>query len=115
VGLVAGYGVGTAGQSGSLNCFEGCPAGASCSTSTVAVFAEPTPSGPAWAKDKFSVSLASLSGVRRPADACARPAAGQPVAPDLPEVRFRRDYLPADQSRFQEFGVTPPEYEIILR
>jgi hypothetical protein len=115
VGLVAGYGVGTVGQSGSLNCFEGCTTGASCSTSTVAVFAEPTPAGPVWAKDKVSVSLASLTGVRRPANACVRPAAGQPVAPDLPAVRFRRDYLPAEQSRFQEFGVTPPEYEIILR
>jgi hypothetical protein len=54
-------------------------------------------------------------GVRKPANACARPTAGQPAAPDLPALRFRRDYLPAEQSRFQEFGVTPPEHEITLR
>jgi hypothetical protein len=41
-----------------------------------------------------------------------------PNVPDpllLPELRFRRDYLPAEQSLFQEFGVVPPEYEITLR
>ena len=43
-------------------------------------------------------------------DAC-----GIAPASDLPELRFRRDYLPAEQSRFQELGVTPPEYEITLR
>ena len=61
------------------------------------------------------MSLARLVGVRNPANACTRPVAGQPTAPELPELRFRRDYLPAEQSRFQEFGVTPPEHEITLR
>jgi hypothetical protein len=115
IGTVAGYGVGTVQQSGNLNCFAGCVPAASCSTSTVGVFAQSGAGGPVWTKDEFSASFANLSGVRRATNACARPAAGQPAAPDLPELTFRRDYLPAEQSRFQEFGVTPPEYEIMLR
>jgi hypothetical protein len=114
-GVVAGYGVGTVEQSGNLNCFAGCTPTASCSTSTVGIFAESGAGEPVWIKDEFSVSLGSLNGVRKPATACARPAAGQPAAPELPELRFRRDYLPAEQSRFQEFGAIPPEHEIILR
>lgn len=115
IGTVAGYGGGTVQQSGNLNCFAGCVPAASCSTSTVGVFALSGADGPVWAKDEFSVSFADLSGVRKVSGACARPAAGRPAAPDLPELAFRRDYLPAEQSRFQEFGVTPPEYEIMLR
>jgi hypothetical protein len=115
IGAVAGYAVGTVEQSGNLNCFGGCTPVASCSTSTVAVFTESAAEGPVWTKDEFSISLGNLSGVRKPGNACARPAAGQPAAPDLPELRFRRDYLPAELSRFQELGVTPPEYEITLR
>ena len=115
VGVVAGYGVGTVEQIGSLNCFGGCTAAASCSTSTIGVFAQSTGGGPVWIKEEFSVSFANLVGVRRPATACTRPVAGQTSAPDLPELRFRRDYLPAEQSLFQELGVTPPEHEITLR
>jgi len=115
IGVVAGYGVGTVEQTGSLNCFAGCSQAASCSTSTVSIFAESAPAGLVWKKEEFSVSLGTLSGVRKPNNVCARPSAGQPAAPDLPELRFRRDYLPAEQSRFQELGVTPPEYEITLR
>jgi hypothetical protein len=114
-GTVAGYGVGTVEQSGSLNCFAGCSPAASCSTSTVSIFAESAAEGLVWKKEEFSVSFGNLSGVRKPANSCARPSAGQPAAPDLPELRFRRDYLPAEQSRFQELGVTPPEYELTLR
>jgi hypothetical protein len=36
-------------------------------------------------------------------------------AAERPALTFRRDYLPAEQSRFQEFGVTPPEHEVTLR
>ncbi len=115
IGAVAGYGVGTAEQIGSLNCFDGCTAAASCSTSTIGIFARSTAEGAVWIKDEFSVSFANLVGVRKPANACTRPAGEQATAPDLPELRFRRDYLPADQSRFQELGVTPPEHEITLR
>jgi hypothetical protein len=115
VGAVAGYAVGAVEQNGDPGCFAGCTPAASCSSSTVNVFAQSGPAGPEWIKDEFSVSLANLVGVRKPANACARPATGQPTAPDLPALRFRRDYLPADQSRFQEFGVTPPEHEITLR
>jgi hypothetical protein len=114
-GTVAAYGVGTVEQSGSLNCFAGCSPAASCSTSTVSIFAESAAEGLVWKKEEISVSFGSLSGVSKPANSCARPSAGQPAAPDLPELRFRRDYLPAEQSRFQELGVTPPEYEITLR
>ncbi len=114
-GVIAGYSVGTVEQSGNLNCFGGCTPAASCSTSTVSIFTQSAAEGPVWTKDEFSVSLGNLSGVRKPGNACARPAAGQPAAPDLPELRFRRDYLPAELSRFQELGVTPPEYEITLR
>ena len=115
IGGVAGYGVGTIEQSADPSCFAGCTPAASCSTSTVGVFAQAGAAGAVWIKDEFSVSLARLVGVRNPANACTRPVAGQPTAPELPELRFRRDYLPAEQSRFQEFGVTPPEHEITLR
>ncbi|MGH7305874.1 MAG: hypothetical protein ACRELZ_21525 [Candidatus Rokuibacteriota bacterium] len=115
IGVVAGYGVGTVEQTGSLNCFDGCTPAASCSTSTASVFARSTAQGPVWIKDEFSVSFANLVGVRKPATACTRPVAGETPAPALPELRFRRDYLPAEQGRFQEFGVTPPEHEITLR
>src|SRR5215831_1358831 len=115
IGAVAGYAVGTTEQSGDPACFAGCVPAASCSSSTVSVFAQSGASGLSWNKDEFSVSLANLVGVRKPATACARPTAGQPDAPDLPALRFRRDYLPAEQSRFQEFGVTPPEHEITLQ
>jgi hypothetical protein len=114
-GVVAGYPVGTSEQTGSLNCFAGCVPAASCTASTVSVFAESRAEGLVWIKDEFSVSFGNLSGVHTVSNACARPAAGHPAAPDLPELRFRRDYLPAEQSRFQEFGVTPPEHEITLR
>ena len=114
-GVVAGYSAGTDAQTGSLNCFAGCVPAASCTTSTVRVFAESRAEGRVWIKDEFSISSSTLSGVHTVANACARPAAGQPVAPDLPELRFRRDYLPVEQSRFQEFGATPPEHEITLR
>jgi hypothetical protein len=115
VGQVAGYGVGTIEKSGDLSCFSGCTAAASCSTSTVNVFAQSEAAGPVWNKDEFSVSLGNLIGVRKPANACARPAPGQPAAPGLPALTFRRDYLPAEQSRFQELGVMPPEHEVTLR
>ncbi len=115
IGAVAGYAVGATEQSGDPSCFSGCVPAASCSSSTVSVFAQSGAAGLLWNKDEFSVSLANLVGVRKPANACARPTAGQPAAPDLPALRFRRDYLPAEQSRFQEFGVTPPEHEITLR
>ena len=114
-GAVAGYGVGTAEQTGSLNCFTGCVPAASCASSTVSMFAESRPEGVVWIKDEFSVSLGTLSGVHKASNACTRPAVGQPAAPDLPLLTFRRDYLPAEQSRFQEFGVNPPEHEITLR
>ena len=115
IGAVAGYAVGATEQSGDPSCFTGCAPAASCSSSTVSVFAQSGASGLLWNKDEFSLSLATLVGVRKPANACARPTAGQPAAPDLPALRFRRDYLAAEQSRFQEFGVTPPEHEITLR
>jgi len=114
-GAIAGFGVGTAEQTGSLNCLAGCVPAASCATRTVSVFAESRPEGLVWIKDEFSISLGTLSGVHKILNACARPAAGQPTAPDLPSLTFRRDYLPAEQSRFQEFGVTAPEHEITLR
>jgi hypothetical protein len=114
-GAVAGYGVGTAEQTGSLNCFAGCVAAASCASSTISIFAESRPEGAMWIKDEFSVSLGTLSGVHKPSNACTRPVVGQPAAPDLPLLTFRRDYLPAEQSRFQEFDVIPPAHEITLR
>lgn len=114
-GAVAGYAVGTAEQIGNLNCFAGCTPAASCSSSTVNVFAGSAIQGPVWTKDEFFISVGDLSGVRKPGNSCLRPPPGQPEAPDLPELRFRRDYLLADQGRFQEFGVTPPEYEITLK
>jgi len=114
-GAIAGFGVGTAEQTGSLNCLSGCVPAASCATRTVSVFAESRPEGLVWIKDEFSISLGTLSGVHKILNACARPAAGQPAAPDLPSLTFRRDYLPAEQGRFQEFGVTAPEHEITLR
>ena len=114
-GTVAGYTVGTVDQSGNLNCFAGCTPAASCASGTVNIFAGRANEGPVWTKDEFVVALGDLSGVRKPANTCVRPTPAQPVAPDLPELRFRRDYLPADQSRFQELAVTPPEYEITLR
>ena len=61
------------------------------------------------------MSLGTLSGVHKPSNACTRPVVGQPAAPDLPLLTFRRDYLPAEQSRFQEFDVIPPAHEITLR
>jgi hypothetical protein len=115
IGMVAGYGVGTVEQSGDLNCFDACIPAASCSTSAVSVFAQSAAGGPVWIKDGFSVSSADLDGVRKPAAVCTRPAVGQPAAGELPELRFRRDYLPAEQGQFQEFGVTPPAHEITLR
>jgi hypothetical protein len=115
IGVVAGYGVGVVGQNGDPNCFGTCTAAASCSTSTISIFAQPSALGPVWIKDEFSVSSANLVGVRKPANACTPPAVEQPSAPELPELRFRRDYLPAEQSRFQELGVTAPEHEITLR
>ena len=114
-GVVAGYGVGTVDQSGNLNCFTGCTPAASCSTSTVNIFAASASQGPVWTKDEFFIGLGDLSGGRKPANTCVRPNPARPAAPDLPELRFRRDYLPPDQSRFQEFAVTPPEYEITLK
>jgi len=114
-GAVAGYAVGTVEQIGNLNCFAGCTPAASCSSSTVNVFAGSAIQGPVWTKDEFFISVSDLSGVRKPGNSCLRPPPGQPEAPDLPELRFRRDYLLADQGRFQEFGVTPPEYEITLK
>jgi hypothetical protein len=114
-GAVAGHAVGTVGQLGSLNCFAGCIETASCATSTVTVFAESGADGPVWKKEEFSLSSGNLVGVRKPASACARPSAGSPEAPEIPELRFRRDYLPAELSRFQELGATPPEHEIVLR
>ena len=115
IGMVAGYGVGTVEQSGDLNCFDACISAASCSTSAVSVFAQSAAGGPVWIKDGFSVSSADLDGVRKPAAVCTRPAVGQPAAGELPELRFRRDYLPAEQGQFQEFGVIPPAHEITLR
>jgi len=115
IGAVAGYSVGTVEQSGSANCFDACIPAATCSTSTVSVFAQSAAGGPVWIKDEFSVSSGDLLGVRKPATVCTRPAVGQPAAPDLPELRFRRDYLPAERGRFEEFGVTPQEHEITLR
>lgn len=115
IGMVAGYGVGTVEQSGNLNCFDTCIPAATCSTSTVSVFAQSAAGGLVWIKDEFSVSSADLVGVRKPATACTRPAVGQSAVAELPELRFRRDYLPAEQGRFQEFGVTSPEHEITLR
>ena len=114
-GAVAGYGVGTAEQTGNLSCFSGCAPAASCASSTISVFAESRPEGVVWIKDEFSVSLGTLSGVHKPSNACTRPVVGQPAAPDLPLLTFRRDYLPAEQSRFQEFDVIPPAHEITLR
>jgi hypothetical protein len=114
-GAIAGYGVGAAEQTGNLNCLAGCVPAASCTSRTVSVFAESRAEGLVWIKDEFSISLGTLSGVHKISNACARPAAGQPAAPDLPSLTFRRDYLPAERSRFQEFGVTAPEHEITLR
>jgi hypothetical protein len=114
-GAIAGFGVGTAEQTGSLNCLAGCVPAASCATRTVSVFAESRPEGLVWIKDEFSISLGTLSGVHKILNACARPAARQPAAPDLPSLTFRRDYSPAELGRFQEFGVTAPEHEITLR
>src|SRR5262249_23695391 len=54
IGMVAGYGVGTVEQTG-LNCFDGCIPAASCSTSTVGVFAQSSARGPVWVKDEFVV------------------------------------------------------------
>jgi hypothetical protein len=115
IGVVAGYGVGAVLQSAYPNCFSTCTPAASCSPSTINIFAQSSAAGPVWIKDEFSVSSANLVGVRKPANACTPPAVEQPVAPELPELRFRRDYLPAEQSRFQELGVTAPEHEITLR
>jgi hypothetical protein len=115
VGAIAGHAVGTAAQTGNLGCFADCVPTASCSTSTVNVFAGLALEGQVWAKDEFFVGHANLAGARTSPTACVRPSAAEPVAPDLPEVRFRRDYLPVEQSRFQEFAVTPPEYEITLK
>jgi hypothetical protein len=115
VGTIAGHAVGTAAQTGNLGCFADCVPAASCSTSTVNVFAGLALEGLVWAKDEFFVGHANLAGARTLPTACVRPSAAEPVAPDLPEVRFRRDYLPVEQSRFQEFAVTPPEYEITLK
>jgi len=114
-GAAMGHGVGTVEQRGSLNCFAGCSPAASCSTSTVSIFAESVAEELVWKKEEISVSFGNLSGVRKPANTCSRPSADQLAAPALPELRFRRDYLPAEQSRFLELGVTPPEYEITLR
>lgn len=115
IGMVAGYGVGAIERNGNLNCFDACIPAASCSVSTASVFAQSLADGPAWFKDEFSVSSADLVGVRKPFTACTRPAVGESSAPDLPELRFRRDYLPAEHGQFEEFGVTPPEHEIALR
>jgi hypothetical protein len=115
IGTIAGHGVGTTDQIGSLNCFAGCISAASCSTRTVNIFAGLALEGPVWTKDEFFVGHANLTGARTSPTACVRPTPPNPVAPDLPEVRFRRDYLPVEQSRFQEFAVTPPEYEITLK
>jgi hypothetical protein len=115
IGMVAGHPVGAVAQSANPNCFGTCTPAASCSVSTISIFAQSSAAGPVWIKDEFSVSSANLVGVRKPSNACTPPAVEQPVAPELPELRFRRDYLPAEQSRFQELGVTPPEHEITLR
>jgi hypothetical protein len=115
VGLVAGYGVGTIEQITAPTCFSPCMPADSCSTSTVNIYAQSGTGGPVWNKDEFFVSSGNLVGVRKPANACARPAPGQPDSPELPALTFRRDYLPAEQSRFQEFGMTPPEHEVTLR
>ena len=114
-GAVAGHAVGTVEQLGSLNCFAGCVQTASCATSTVSIFADSGADGPVWKKEEFSVSSGSLVGVRKPTNACARPSTGAPEAPEIPQLRFRRDYLPAELSRFNEFGATAPEHEITLR
>ena len=115
IGMVVGYRVGAIERNGNLNCFDACIPAASCAVSTASVFAQSLADGPAWFKDEFSVSSAELVGVRKPFTACTRPAVGESSAPDLPELRFRRDYLPAERGQFEEFGVTPPEHEIALR
>ena len=115
IGLVAGYAVGAVAQSANPNCFSTCTPAESCSASTISIFAQSSAAGPVWIKDEFSVSSSNLVGVRKPGNACTPPAVEQPSAPELPELRFRRDYLPAEQSRFQELGVTPSEHEITLR
>jgi len=115
IGAVAGHAVGTVEQLGSLNCFAGCVQTASCATSTVSIFADSGADGPVWKKEEFSVSSGSLVGVRKPTNACVRPSTWAPEAPEIPQLRFRRDYLPAELSRFNELGATPPEHEITLR
>src|SRR5207245_11165102 len=95
--------------------FAGAARAASGSASSVRIFAESAPAGLVGKKEEFSVSFGALSGARKPTNVCARPSAGQPAAPDLPELGFRRDYLPAEPSRFQALGVTPPPDEITLR
>jgi hypothetical protein len=115
---VAGYSVGTREQSGDLSCLEGtCNPAGSCSASSARVFADLRDGTLVWNKNEFGVNLDNGTVVRKPAGTCGTPwpAANVPDPPLLPELRFRRDYLPADQSLFQEFGVVPPDYQITLR
>ncbi|MEK6718662.1 MAG: hypothetical protein AABZ16_14350, partial [candidate division NC10 bacterium] len=112
---VAGYDVGTLEQRPWVPCEAACtPVPCSASGASIRVFATFGPEGPVWSKDEFLVALGNEEVVRKP-PACVRPAAQTPEAPALPELRFRRDYLPAERSLFQEFGVVPPDYEITLK
>src|SRR5207245_10582626 len=81
IGVVAGYGVGTVEQTGSLNCFAGCSQAASCSTSTVSIFAESAPAGLVWKNEEFSVVLGTLSGERYPNSVRSRTSTGHSAAP----------------------------------
>jgi hypothetical protein len=109
---VAGYDVGTLEQRPLVPCEAACtPVPCSANGASIRVFATFGPEGPVWSKDEFLVSLSNEEVVRKP-PACVRPAGQTPEAPALPELRFRRDYLPAEQSVFQEFGVVPPDSEI---
>ena len=114
IGDVAGHAVGTEDVTPPLDCFSPCTPAGSCSGHGVRIFTVSTPQGPVWTKDEFHITFSDLSGVRKPVNTCVRPGASTPTAPDLPEALFRRDYLPADQSLFQELDVTPPDYTITL-
>jgi hypothetical protein len=72
---------------------------------------------PIWDKNVATVELIEENRARLPFGTCGRPEP-VPVVPSplpLPEVRLRRDYLPAEQDLFEQFNIIPPEYEITLK
>jgi hypothetical protein len=120
VGTVGGYGVGaivrtSTGWPPDPDAPGACPDGTLAAV-TADVFASRYGSQetPVWQKHLAKVLQGNGAAVQKP-NCQWPPLPAVPDPPALPDLSFQRDYLPAEQERFQQVGVTPPDYTVTLK